>query len=68
MLISTGPFSHFFWKVYTGPSASPLEEGWYGAVLMCLMTFLFVKNLKSLLVKHGPLFVTNINILNRGMS
>ena len=42
-------------KVWTALSASPLLEGWYGAVQICLMPFLARKDLNVELVKDGPL-------------
>jgi len=54
------PFSSCIWRkaclnVCTALSASPLNEGWYGAENVCLIPFCFMN---SSLVKVGPLSVT----------
>ena len=48
-------------RVCTACSANPFDAGWYGAVVRCLMPFMSVKWLNSLLVKTEPLSVTIVS-------
>ena len=63
-LVSKLPSFDFFipsLKIWTALSASPFDEKWYGAVLMCRIPFRFRKSLNSSLTKLLPLSVTNIS-------
>ena len=65
--MSTSILSHFFivgLKICAARFVNQLEDGWYVAVTMCLIPFLVVNNLNSLLVKDGPLSVNNIKCIS----
>ena len=59
-LVSNGPFIFLSpaFTVCTALSACPFDEGWYGAVVICLMPFLLMNSLNSALVNDDPLSET----------
>ena len=45
-------------KVWIKHSTAPFEDGWYGAHLICLMPFFFMKSANSSATNWGPLSET----------
>ena len=45
-------------NVWTAPSARPFDDGWYGAVRVCVIPFFLKKLVNSSLVNWVPLSVT----------
>ena len=48
-------------NAWTALSASPLEAGWKGALVICVMLFFSQKRWNCSLVKEGPLSDTNVS-------
>ena len=62
-LVSSSPVILFkpSFTVWTALFAKPFDEGWYGAVVKCLMPFHRMNSLNSLDTNAGPLSDTRVS-------